>query len=113
MPVFYKKKALKQAETHYMDSIPSGHPYIGPVSVHIEFSYPWRKAEPKKNRVDGRKWKNTKPDLDNSAKTLIDCLAKRGHFSDDAQIAELTVMKVWSDSPGTRIKIEPLDDYEQ
>ena len=110
-PIFYKKSAYKQAEQHYFEHIPQGKPIPGPVAVKIELAWPWRKSEPKKNRVRGRKHKDTKPDLDNTCKLILDQLTKRNcGFSDDAQVARLEVVKVWSDEPGTRIKVWPLDE---
>jgi len=111
LPMFYKKKALKLAENHYLSSIPRGNPYKGPVGVRIEFQWPWRKSEPKKNRARGFKPKYTKPDADNSTKLVLDCLTKQQFgISDDAQIAELTALKTWGDDPGTFIQVWALED---
>jgi len=110
-PMFYKKKAYRQAEAHYLSHIPQGSPFSGPVGMRIAFQWPWRVAEPKKNRVLGWKPKDTKPDLDNSAKCLIDCIEKMQFgISHDAQIAELTIVKTWGDDPGVLIQIWELED---
>ena len=108
-PMFYKKKTYKDAEGHFLINIPRGTPYKGAVGVRIEMQWPWRAAEPKKNRTEGWKHKTSKPDLDNSAKLILDCMEMRQFgFSHDAQVAELTVVKTWGDVPGTRIKVWPL-----
>ena len=46
-------------------------PLTGPVSLKLAFVWPYRKSEPKKNRI-GLIPKTTKPDWDNLAKTLQD-----------------------------------------
>lgn len=110
LPVFYKKKAFKDAERYYLEHIPRGTPYSGAVGVRISFQWPWRSAEPKKNKVAGWRHKDTKPDCDNICKLVIDMLEKQQcGISHDAQIAELTVIKTWGDDPGTLINIWPLE----
>ena len=110
MPMFYKKPAYKQAEAQLLDHIPQGSPFKGPVAVRIELAWPWRKAEPKKNRMRGWRHKDTKPDLDNTCKLILDCLTKKQcGFSDDAQVTQLEIEKTWADEPGTRIRIWALE----
>lgn len=109
-PMFYKKKAYKQAEDFYLSHIPPGKPYAGPVGLRVEFQWEWRQSEPKKNRTAGWMHKDTKPDLDNTAKLLLDVLEMRQFgFSHDAQVAELTVVKTWGDEAFTRISVWSLD----
>ena len=110
-PMFYKKKAYRQAEAHILTHLKRGTPFAGPVGVRIAFQWPWRKSEPKKNRALGWKPKDTKPDADNSTKLVLDCLTKQQFgFSDDAQVAELTALKTWGDDPGTFIQVWALED---
>lgn len=110
LPVFYKKKAYRDAERYYLDHIPRGTPYSGAVGVRISFQWPWRSAEPKKNKAAGWRHKNTKPDCDNICKLVIDMLEKQQcGISHDAQIAELTVVKTWGDEAYTRISVWSLD----
>ena len=45
-----------------------------------------------------------KPDLDNFAKAILDA-CNRVLWLDDAQVVELTVRKLWGDSPGAVIAI--------
>ena len=111
VPFFYKKKAYREAESHILAHLQRGTPFAGPVGVRIAFQWPWRKSEPKKNRALGWKPKDTKPDLDNSAKLVLDMMQKQQFgISDDAQIAELTVVKTWGDDPGIFIQVWPLED---
>ncbi len=81
-------------------------PMTGPVRVEMEVRYPWRKSEPKKNRVKGWKWKSTRPDVDQLAKQTLDVLQSLHYFTDDAQVVSLLVEKQWSDAPGLSLQIE-------
>ncbi len=49
-------------------------------------------------------WKTTKPDVDNSVKTLIDRMTRLGFWKDDAQIVSLCAEKMYSDLPGIFIE---------
>ena len=110
LPVFYEKPELKKARQFYSSQIEYCRtPYHGSVRVSIEFSWPFRKAEPKRKRQKGWIWKNTRPDVENSAKMLIDLLTSKNFWSDDAAIAHLTLTKKWADEPGTRIRIWALE----
>jgi Holliday junction resolvase RusA-like endonuclease len=46
-----------------------------------------------------------KPDADNLAKAIKDAL-NRLAWTDDAQVAELTVRKMWGEIEGTRVVVE-------
>jgi len=110
-PMFYKKKSYRDAEKFYLEALPSGVPFAGPVVVEIELTWPWRKAESKKEKISGWKFKTTKPDLDNSAKLILDAMEmKQVGFSHDAQVAKLNIVKKWGDNPGTHIKVWSLEE---
>jgi Holliday junction resolvase RusA-like endonuclease len=49
-----------------------------------------------------------KPDLDNAAKAVVDCLAKAGWFTDDAVVSRLLLCKTEGDNP--RLDIAAKDD---
>lgn len=102
----YKTKALKEWEDHLVDqlrdSIPEK-PIEGPIELKVTFGYkPTRKA-------DLWKWKLTKPDTDNSIKTLKDVMTGLGFWNDDAQVSFETCKKMWVDEPGIVIQIQELD----
>ena len=80
--------------------------FDGPVSVRVDWSYPWRKSETKKRRAAGIQPCDTRPDADNLCKLLFDCMTRLGFWRDDSQIYALTFVKVWSDNPGITIEIE-------
>lgn len=83
-------------------------PLEGPLRLTVGWSYPWRSSEPKKNRVNGVKYCDTKPDCDNLTKQLADILTRLAFWYDDAQVAELNFCKRWADVPGIYIRIETL-----
>lgn len=83
-------------------------PLRGAVSLNVQWSYPWRKCEPKRNRIHGSLPCDTRPDCDNLIKGLCDVMTRLGFFTDDAAVAQLIFVKQWSDQPGIGIEIETL-----
>lgn len=61
-----------------------------PVSAWIGFSFPPLKHNVKQKKPQP---KTTRPDLDNMAKSMIDCLTKCRLLADDSQITTLTLTK--------------------
>jgi len=107
---FFKTKAQQQAENNYMALVyphRPPEPMQGPVSLSICFTFPWRKSEPKKNRVNGCRPHETRPDVDNIAKALIDVMGASGFWRDDAQIAEMHLKKQWGDKVGIQVRAQP------
>lgn len=85
-------------------------PMEGPLSLHLRFQFPYRKADIKK-LAQGKgicPWKDTKPDCDNLGKQMCDVLEKCGFFANDAQIADLRIQKVWALAPGVHVVLTPL-----
>ena len=91
--------------------IPSGQKlYKGPVKLHIRafFNRPTKhlKRHGKGLRTTAPKYHHQKPDADNIAKFVGDCLNGLA-FYDDAQVHHLTVQKLWvSDRKGERAEVE-------
>ncbi len=79
-------------------------PLEGPLSLSLVFIYPWRKAEPKKNRV-GMKPKDTTPDLDNLTKQVCDVMQSVGFYVNDSQIARKKLEKNWGDAPALHVEL--------
>jgi Holliday junction resolvase RusA-like endonuclease len=85
-------------------------PLEGALSLEVLFAYPYRKADIKK--AQGRElWKNTQPDCDNLVKGLNDIMEKLGFYSNDGQIASLSIEKVWSAEPRIEINLEEMKPY--
>ena len=99
---YFKSARLQQTEDFYLNELrpyaPTA-PITGAVSLSIDFDY----FTPTKKRRG--KWKITRPDVDNIAKLLIDCMTKLGFWLDDAQVARLVVNKRYSNTEQAQITI--------
>ena len=93
----------KQAKVPYIES--------GPVVLRVEFWFPM-KGQPRKRVPRPQEWKDTRPDLDNCLKAILD--AGNGcFFADDGQVAHITVSKRrcpqgCAEGPRTVVWVEPL-----
>lgn len=105
-----KSKAAQQTITALFAPHAPSSPYVGPLGLHVGWIYPWRKSEPKKNRMNGFRWCDTRPDCDNLAKMVKDQLSRLGFWTDDSQVARLVFDKGWGDHPGIFIHIDPLPE---
>lgn len=122
LPILGKpKQSFKKGRTHgytpeetdahakalawYMGAHRPSVPLVGPVGLVAVFRWPWRKAEPKKNRDKGWMWKDTEPDPDNLLKQLADVLEGVGFVRNDSQIAWPTVRKLWTPQGGVDVRI--------
>lgn len=83
-------------------------PLKGALNVAIEWGYAWRSAEPKKNKLKGFKYCDSRPDADNICKLLFDTMTRLSFWFDDSQISELNFKKLWCDNPHISIKIKEL-----
>lgn len=99
---FFEGKDLKNTRELYMGMLlPDApeRPLIGPVAVSLYFFYPI-----KDKRKKG-KWKTSKPDCDNLAKLLLDCLTRLNYWEDDSQIATLIIGKKYSMNDSAQISL--------
>lgn len=80
-------------------------PLQGALILKVDWIYAWRTSEPKKNKKNGILPCVTKPDCDNLAKQLQDCMTKLRFWEDDAQIFQLIFSKYYGDSTGISIEI--------
>lgn len=87
-----------------------------PLRVELRFTF----ARPKSHRrtcglvKDGApRFHTSKPDADNAAKAVLDALTQIGAWHDDAQVAELNVLKVYGETPGVLIVIEELSGEDE
>lgn len=88
-------------------------PYEGALGLKVTYTWPWRKSEPKKNRVTGSMWMPVRPDIDNLVKQLLDTMTGVGFWNDDGQIVQLVIGKKWGDIPGMKFVIAPADGGER
>jgi len=73
-------------------------PLDGTLSVEITWAFE------RKGQSDFE-WKNTRPDLDNLAKLLLDEIVRAGIIADDARVVELILRKLWVKERDAGIKI--------
>lgn len=88
---------LRQEYNIYVKDKPL--PFDGPVSCCVTFRFPNR------YKCNFGKAKTTKPDLDNMAKCLLDCMTKVGFWFDDAQVSFLLLEKQWAKEGSIEIEL--------
>ena len=85
-------------------------PLENALKCEIEWVYPWRISETKKNKEKPFVWCNTRSDCDNLCKLSFDILTQARFWKDDGLVAELIFKKKWAEKPYIKIKIEELED---
>ena len=105
----YTTDELKDAEAKFdahLFSHRPDEPLTGAVRLLVHWMFPVTEKH-----KDGE-WKTTKPDVDNSVKTLIDRMTRLGFWKDDAQIVGLLIEKRYSEIPGVYIAYEAIKEAE-
>lgn len=89
-------------------------PMDGALKLYIEWRFPWKKTELKRNIALGTIPCITKPDADNIAKGIIDAMDKAGYFVDDSRICDLQIVKLYSNKSGIKVRLDKADvsNYE-
>jgi len=88
-------------------------PLTGPLTLTLEYTWPWRASDSAKVRARGRVPMTVRPDCSNLAKTTEDRLAAMLFLTDDALVCELIVRKFRGDHPGIGVRIESCLDPVQ
>ena len=85
-------------------------PIQGPVIVTLLFNFarPKSHSTSKGLRPTAPVYHTAKPDADNLAKAVLDCLTQLCFWGDDAQVAVLNVRKHYG-QPGCIINIQPIE----
>lgn len=78
------------------------HPLEGPLRLRVTFGF----KAPRKSEL--WKWKLTRPDTDNSIKTLKDVMTALGFWIDDSQVVCETCKKMYVDHPGIVIQVQDM-----
>lgn len=103
---------LKQGYKWQVKSQFREEPLTCPVFVDIIFYMPIPKSESgikKRQMANGIIHHMKKPDIDNLEKWVLDVLNDLV-LKDDSQVVELRAKKIYSNSPGTNIRIVPLSN---
>lgn len=79
-------------------------PLTGPIRFSATFCFPHKRNTPIKDR-DKTLPKLTRPDWDNMAKTLQDCLTRLSFWLDDCQVFSAEVKKVHGATPFVEVEI--------
>lgn len=110
-PRFFPKKEHQAAEDDLISlcaQYAPSDPMIGPLSLRVDFIFPWRKSETKRRMGMGKIPNDTRPDCDNLVKLVGDVLTKLRFYKDDGQVADLRVTKSWGDRVGITVEIKNL-----
>lgn len=86
-----------------------------PISLEILFFMPIPKSSTaikKRQMANGIIAHQKKPDLDNLQKFVLDCMNTMV-FKDDSQICEIRYKKIYSNKPGTVVRVIPLADEKR
>lgn len=119
----YRKKPQQQAHAKYedflkhdistrQDGIGSTFMFTKPVQVWIQFKFPHTSNVAKRDR-NKTFLKTTRPDLDNMAKGLMDCITNVGILQDDALVWRLELEKFMVPANKCGVYIEITDDEEK
>lgn len=120
-PVFFEKRRITdelRMVTEVLEEHRPEFPIEGPISLTLDFTYPWRKGDQASSRAAARcsrigwDWHTNKPDTANVAKGIIDRMTKLGYWRDDAQICSEQYLKRRGSDPRLVIRIEELSPRE-
>lgn len=83
-------------------------PLTGPVALVIDLTWPWLAGDSKRVRALGRIPHDSKPDWDNAAKGIADCLVTLRFLEQDSRIVDGRVRKWRGDRPGITVSLRPV-----
>lgn len=97
----------------FVQKYPRHVPLEGPLEMEILIFFPVPKSASKKRRQDmlwQRELPTRKPDVDNLCKIFMDALGRGLAYRDDAQIVSLAVIKQYSTTPQTEVRVRNVGD---
>ena len=103
-----KGKALQKELSLLLKKYAPPHPIDGALSVSILYYRRHKKTETKANRAISPLPIVTRPDSDNLAKGILDAMQATGFFKDDAQVADLHIVKAYHQNYGLGIQIQKM-----
>lgn len=115
-PIVYdSQKRFKETLQWQIKSQFRNEPLTIPIKLDCIFFMPIPKSTPKfkqRQMHNGLIAHTKKPDLDNLLKLLLDC-SNGLLFKDDSQVCEIRAKKIYSEKPGTVIRLIPLADEKK
>ncbi len=90
-------------------------PLVGAIQLRLQFLMPRPKSHysTKGGVKDNAPYFHTsKPDFDNLSKAAVDVLTVLRFWVDDSQVAQVLVLKIYSDTPGCDIAVRLLDTMD-
>ena len=116
-PRFFKKANVAHAERDLISLLLTYRPAdfaciaSGPVHVFLRFCWPYRKSEPRTRTETGDDLPcDTRPDMDNLSKMMLDAMTRCRFWTDDAQVSDLVLSKSWGPTPGIEVKVIALSE---
>lgn len=109
------QQKIKEGYKWQLKGIYREQPLNGPLAMDITFFMPIPKSTSKVKRramANGSIYHISRPDLDNLEKFILDTMNEI-IFVDDSQIVSLTARKVYSENPGTNIRIRCLNQQSE
>ena len=82
-------------------------PMNGPLKLKLVWAYPYRKSESLKH-IYPYKPCDTRPDVDNLLKFIMDIMTRLGFYHDDGQVSAISFMKCWNMETGISVMLEEL-----
>ena len=95
----------------YMETIKPEEPMDGYLRLDLVVTYAWLKKH-KKNEDYEYILKNTRPDIDNIAKLIMDAMDKAGLVQDDARFCRVVFEKRFGHRPGIRFRISRMTSFK-
>jgi Holliday junction resolvase RusA-like endonuclease len=92
------QRADEARMTAAMSAYRPARPLEGPLRLSFVAAFPWPVSIPARRRAGAAHVR--KPDLDNLAKFLMDCLQAARFMADDRQVTEISARKTYTDGPG-------------
>lgn len=84
--------------------------FMGPLRLVLGFFMPRPKSHLNRHgdvKPTAPSWHESKPDLDNMAKAVMDAMTQLGIWRDDSQVVQLEISKVYGARPGAIVILGP------
>ena len=114
-PMFFKSNHAKEAEGDLMSlcaPYAPKEPLQGAVALYVDFTFPWRKSEPKRRIALGRVPHTSRPDCSNLIKMIEDVMTKLRFWTDDSCVAHLVISKGWGDNVGISVEVVQIPEFD-